>query len=293
MAITTTAITPVTRAQLDHTPVYDLTHARHDRATCLAPGLFRSLKKGERDKNLDIKYSYGDETIHFLGPRPLNMTDLRTLQGLVAAAGPLGVDIEETDIGARLRELLDINGRAKNSVSIKQSFSGFLKELGLTDGGDNIKALKESFRRLSTVTIISKRGAVEVSSKILSYALDDISEQFHAALNPRLTAAIVGQQPNHVHIDLSETRALNGKSDAARAIHQRLCAWINPGKPGQIEIDKLCEYVWPTPATESAFRQRKKRIRNALADLKNIGWEVTQYARGKYRITRPQIKHKS
>jgi hypothetical protein len=36
---------------------YDLTHARHDPAHCLAPGLFRSLKKGERRTGkLDVTY---------------------------------------------------------------------------------------------------------------------------------------------------------------------------------------------------------------------------------------------
>ncbi|MET3109463.1 hypothetical protein AAKU58_004320 [Oxalobacteraceae bacterium GrIS 1.18] len=39
---------------------FDLTHARHDPAHCLAPGLFRSLKRGDRKKlKLDVTYPYG------------------------------------------------------------------------------------------------------------------------------------------------------------------------------------------------------------------------------------------
>ena len=52
---------------------HDLTHARHDPAHCLAPGLFRSLKRGERKRGkLDVVYDYGDgKRIEFSGPEPL------------------------------------------------------------------------------------------------------------------------------------------------------------------------------------------------------------------------------
>ncbi|MCI4078495.1 replication protein C, partial [Klebsiella pneumoniae] len=51
---------------------HDLTHARHDPAHCLAPGLFRSLKRGERKRGkLDVVYDYGDgKRIEFSGPEP-------------------------------------------------------------------------------------------------------------------------------------------------------------------------------------------------------------------------------
>lgn len=40
---------------------HDLTHARHDPIHCLAPGLFRSLQKGERKRaKLDVVYDFGD-----------------------------------------------------------------------------------------------------------------------------------------------------------------------------------------------------------------------------------------
>lgn len=62
---------------------FDLTHARHDPAHCLAPGLFRSLKRGERKRSkLDVTYTYGKDSIRFWGPEPLGADDLRVLQGL-------------------------------------------------------------------------------------------------------------------------------------------------------------------------------------------------------------------
>ena len=43
---------------------YDFTHARHDRAHCLTPEPFRSLKRGDRKKlKLDVTYTYGDGEI--------------------------------------------------------------------------------------------------------------------------------------------------------------------------------------------------------------------------------------
>ena len=69
---------------------HSLSHVRHDPAHCLAPGLFRALKRGERKRSkLDVTYDYGDgKRIEFSGPEPLGADDLRILQGLVAMAGP-------------------------------------------------------------------------------------------------------------------------------------------------------------------------------------------------------------
>ncbi len=40
---------------------HSLSHVRHDPAHCLAPGLFRALKRGERKRSkLDVTYDYGD-----------------------------------------------------------------------------------------------------------------------------------------------------------------------------------------------------------------------------------------
>ncbi|MBP8151671.1 MAG: replication protein C, partial [Xylophilus sp.] len=64
----------------------NLTHARHDPMHCLAPGLFRSLKRGDRKKlKLDVTYRYGDnECARFIDFEPLGADDMRLLQGLVA-----------------------------------------------------------------------------------------------------------------------------------------------------------------------------------------------------------------
>ena len=84
----------------------ELTHARHDPIHCLAPGLFRSLQKGERKRaKLDVVYDFGDgRRVEFSGPEPLGADDLRVLQGLVATAGPTGQVLSsqpQTEMGRR------------------------------------------------------------------------------------------------------------------------------------------------------------------------------------------------
>lgn len=84
----------------------------------------------------------------------------------------------------------------------------------------------------------------------------------------------------------NQVRAL--KSDAARLIHQRLCGWIDPGESGRVTIDVLCSYVWPDEASPATMRKRRQKVRKALEELKGIGWTVKEYAKGKYKITRPK-----
>lgn len=58
---------------------FDLTHARHDPMHCLVPGLFRSLKRGERKRlKLDVTYHYAEnEQARFVGFEPLGADDMR------------------------------------------------------------------------------------------------------------------------------------------------------------------------------------------------------------------------
>ena len=87
---------------------HDLTHARHDPAHCLAPGLFRSLKRGERKRGkLDVTYTFGEgESMRFVGFEPLGADDMRLLQGIVALGGPNGILLTPeptTETGQQLR----------------------------------------------------------------------------------------------------------------------------------------------------------------------------------------------
>lgn len=272
---------------------HDLTHARHDPATCLAPGLFRSLRRGERKRSkLDVVYEYGKDSIRFWGPEPLGADDLRVLQGLVAMSGPDGLVLRpepNTEGGRQLRLALDLKGESaeQNSLVIKGSFSQLARELGYPEGGSQFKAIRNCIERLWAVSVIVESGGRGQGFRILSdYASHEDEGKLFVALNPRLAEAVMGERP-HARINMDEVRAL--KSDPGRLIHQRLCGWIDQGKSGRVELTTLCGYVWPDEAAAgSAMRMRRSTVRKALIELAGVGWGVNEYARGKYEIRRPE-----
>jgi hypothetical protein len=273
---------------------FELTHVRHDRAHCLVPGLFRSLLRGERKQTkLDVTYNFGKkETVRFIGFEPLGADDMRILQGLMAIAGPSGNLLRpepKSEKGKHLRFLLEpkLDGVNQNALVAQSSLKSLLSEVGLVEGGSNIKLVKASLLRMSNVTVIIKKGNREASFHLLSYAFDETSGQLMAALNPRLASAVLGQE-SYVQIDMDEVRSLN--RDAARLIHQRLCAWIDPGKSGKIALSTLCEYVWPDETSIEAMKKRRQRIRKSLLELTNLSWTIHEYVKDKFEIRRPKQK---
>lgn len=270
---------------------YNLTtHARHDPAHCLAPGLFRSLKRGERKHaKLDVVYDYGDgKRIEFSGPEPLGADDLRVLQGLVAMAGPHGLVLSpepQTEVGRQLRLFLEPKWEAiqQDAMVVRGSYRALAREIGYADP-DDTRPIRKCIERLWKVSIIAQNGSKRQGFRLLSeYASDEEDGRLYVALNPLIAAAIMGGR--HVRISMDEVRSL--KTDPARLIHQRLCGWVDYGKTGRVELDTLCGYVWPGAATAETMRKRRQVARRALAEIEALGWSVREYANGKFEIKRP------
>lgn len=269
----------------------DTNHARHDPAHCLAPGLFRSLKRGDRKHNkLDVTYDFGDgESMRFVGFEPLGADDMRLLQGIVALAGPGGILLTPepvSDTAKQLRLFLDPQFEAvtQDSLIVKESLTKLLAEVGMTDGGDNIKALRSSLLRMSNVTVLVTTGRTQASFHLMSHAVDMSDGRMWVALNPRITEAILGKR-SHTRIDMREVRAI--ETDPARLIHQRLSGWIDIGKSGRVELDTVCSYIWPNPVTNAnTIKTRRQTARKALSELSLIGWFIDEYASDKFEIKR-------
>lgn len=274
-------------------PKYDLTHARHDPSHCLAPGLFRVLRSGARKREkLDVVYDFGDDKrIEFSGPEPLGVDDLRILQGLVAMAGPSGLVLgpdPKTEGGQQLRLFLEPKWEAveADAMVVKGSYRKLAHEIGYQEGGDQFRAIRECIERLWKVSIVVQNGKKRDGFRLLSeYASDEVDGRLYVALNPLIAQAVMGGQ--HTRINMEEVRALG--SAAARVLHQRLCAWIDPGCAGKVAIDTLCRYAWPDVASASTQRKRQQRVRASLQELQALGWKAKEYARGKYEIRRPNI----
>jgi Replication protein C (RepC) len=269
---------------------FNLTHARHDPAHCLAPGLFRSLKRGERKTHkLDVIYEFGDgQRIEFSGPEPLGADDLRVLQGLVALAGPCGLVLSpdpKTEGGQQLRLFLEPKWDAvqHDALVVKGSYRGLAKEIGYADI-ENSRPIRDCIERLWKVSIIAHFDKKRQGYRLLAeYASDDMDGRLYVALNPRITQAIMGNA-QHTRISMDEVRAL--RSDVARLLHQRLCGWIDSGESRRATVETLCGYVWPEGAKTEAMKKRRQRVRAALDELRGLGWAVIEYAAGKFEIRR-------
>lgn len=269
---------------------YELTHVRHDAVHCLAPGLFRSLQRGERKRSkLDVTYQYGDgEQARFIGFEPLGADDMRLLQGLVALSGPCGVVLPpkpSNSVGQKLRQSLNpkFDAVEQDALVVRESITKILYETGLSDGGNNILNIKKCLVRMSNVSVVVRNHCRQASFQLMSHEFDVANGWLFVALNTRITAAVLGQR--HVRIEMSEVRRL--QTDPARLIHQRLCGWIDPGKSRRVTIETLCDYIWPNEASVDALKKRRQTARRALAELVHIGWKLEEYAKGKWSIGRP------
>ena len=145
---------------------FDITHARHDPMHCLVPGLFRSLKRGERKKlKLDVTYRNTENVqARFVGFEPLGADDMRLLQGLVAMAGPNGLVLgpePKTEGGRQLRLFLEPKWEAvtADAMVVKGSYRALAKEIGAeVDSGGALKHIQDCIERLWKVSIIAQNG---------------------------------------------------------------------------------------------------------------------------------------
>ncbi len=272
---------------------FELTHARHDPVQCLAPGLFRSVKRGERKKlKLDVTYRYGEnEQVRFVGFEVLGADDMRLLQTLVALAGPRGIALTANptdDLPQQLRLSMEptLDAMHQECLFVAGKLGNLLAEGGLTDGGDNFGSARASLIRMSNVTLIINRGSRVSTAHLMSHTYNKANDDLSVCLHPGIADAVLGRKP-YSRIELAEVRLLS--TDPARLVHQRLCGWIDPGKSGRAVLDTICGYIWPEEANSETMKKRRMRARKALCELASLGWSIEQYAKGKWDIRRPSV----
>ena len=257
-----------------------LTHARHDVVHCNFPGMFRSIDRssGNRER-VELTYRVSDKlTIEAVLTYALCADDLRVLLGLIAFAAiqdstgaiVLGKAPQSPE-GRELRDLLETNKAAEslNACIVRCPYSELAREIGYR-GTRNTGMIKAVIKRLSMVTFFVHEGHTRMSYRLLSHTLVD-RKGVAVALNPRLAAAIMGG--HHVRIPMDEIRNLH--SPAALLMHQRICAWLNPGFSSPVYLATLVSYVFPDPTEGSTHRKRLYIVRVGLAELGNLpGWKV-------------------
>jgi hypothetical protein len=276
-----------------------LTHVRHDRETCLTPGLFSTFKRNVERPKLNVTYAHGDRAVQFLGPDRLGGDDLRILQFLQARAAPYDrrgsfAEDPKSLVGQRLAKALDCHGApaSQRKAVIHTTFREIALETGVKwGGGKTAKATLTSLKRMAAITVFLRVGDVEEApdnSRMLAFFANHATGKIDVALSPGLAAAALGQTRQYVRIEMSEVRAL--KTDAARIIHQRLCAWVNPGAKKHVTVETLAGYLYPDPApklTASAHAKRIARVLHAMDEIAALGWRVTEAGGSTLAVERP------
>ncbi|MFM5270770.1 replication protein C, IncQ-type [Aeromonas veronii] len=257
--------------------------------------MFRAISPGQRRRDkLEVIYRLDNgNQIEFSGPEPLGADDLRVLQGLVALAGleSQGGKIGPVASGETreiLRDLLQLRGIANQQdvLVVKSSLRKLAKEIGYANPRDT-NTVRRSVERLWKVSVIAKVAGLRSGFRLLAnYTNDALTDGLVVALNPLLTNAILGNG-RYTYIDLAEVRQL--RNSTARILHQRLCAWIDCGRSKPVGLDKLVSYAFPDKSSVATDRKRQSRIRQALDELAELGWSISEHAKGRFTIGRPAL----
>lgn len=294
-------------------------YAKADTTLCLLPGMFRVVDtKITSPVGMALTYEAGKLTVEVHNSRLLNGLDLAVLQALTALASTgttldasAAEQYEETErvlvegldapAGAVPERFKDtdiqpdpLEGEVQH---IDFSISALLELIGWPVCGENRALVQDCLKRLATCVLLvyptelpKAYQRFHLLSAINTRIQSDKWTRTHVALNPRLSQIVLGTKGRYTRIALDETRKL-GKDQAARILHQRLCAWINEGGVKPVSFNTLVEYLYPIDeagkamdalnsklAKQSAEKTKIQRLQevqkamNVLASLQ--GWDV-------------------
>ena len=277
---------------------YATTHSRQAPEYCLARGLYRPLRrtKGQARAKLDVTYTStnGDCSVRFVGPDQLGADDLAVSQALIALAGPHNrgsvlAPEPKTAAGVAWRTALACTGEARSmdALTVRTTRREIVRELGMAWSAPKGEAVFDSIRRMFHVTVTTQVGSVERGgATLLVYELDKVTGEVIVTLNPWIAAAVSGGAKRYTRVEMDEVRRLRG--DAARVLHQHLCALIDAGEARHVRLETLTSYVYPESAGRgSTARMRRAQVRRALDELRRIGWTVATAGGTVQRIGRP------
>lgn len=242
---------------------------------------------------LDVTQVLKDGTkIRYLGPYPLTALDLRVLQGLTALAGVRGRKVGNGENGseAERRQLMAAatagagnDAMHNESLYLHETFARLAVEIGMlpegattrTNGryaGTYARSIRASLDRLFATSVFIDRDGEKAGFHLISkIAMSSRRGELWVLLNPSLSAAILGGP--HVRIEMSEVRSL--RSDAARLIHQRLCALLFPGERRTFQLQTILKWLYAAGAvSERGERKRAASIEGAISELAALGWAV-------------------
>lgn len=180
------------------------------------------------------------------------------------------------DLEGRQMDLLSITGPATDlDVSrVECTAYALLSDAGMGDRSSDYAILRDLLHEMSTVVMYRSKDGVGGTSKLLSF--QNHNDKFLVSLNWRMTDAIFGGQ--NVQVSLHERHKLKGP--VAKVLHTWLSAYVRKG--GSLMagrgagLDTLLGHVYgKRPCSDSAHRNRRGYIRDALAEIGELrGWGV-------------------
>lgn len=246
-----------------------------------APSLFRSLALNDRRRYLRTQHNLGDLQVEFSGPE-LGATELRVMQGLLSLSRPPStVTVSGEDTLERIASLLAL------SVRVDTTFVALAEAIGM-QGGSAPARIRKAVKLLHGVSI-------EVASGPRAFVMEHLIKRLegrkggsvHVELSPALALAVLGSPGDYLRVDMDEVRRLH--SDPARILHHRL-HWVNAGDARTVRIDTLVGYVYPEPVEGATLRKRRKRVRDALDEIRNLlGWSISFPRADLVEVGRPSV----
>ncbi len=274
-----------------------LPFAMMDKMHVLMPGLFKSLKKGEDNKErVYHAYDYGHYLVEVKSWEQLTVFDLTLLQAVVSLAAPSRLTLNVSpkgEVGQTLRKLLDLRHDAteENGLVVETSARRLASEMGMKYAGHFMDRVEKSVDRFMTTAFFIRdtKAKKRFGFNLLSYTYaSNKDDKLIIGLNPFLAAAIFGG--SFALISMDECRKM--KSDGGKLLHTRLSSYIDPGKTRVVRYDTLCRYVWPDVPTPATARQQMRRIKKIVDELIAAEWTVEHKDSEKVSLTRPLRRYR-
>lgn len=245
----------------------------YDQALVLS-GLFRPLQAQRTRPHLSTAQAFGGLQLAWhapVAPGVPEQTLLLALMWLATRSNLRLAATPQTPIGRQLRVALATKGElfAGETVSLQTTLSELARLCGYaTCGGTNLQQVHRMLTCLAEITVSVN---AKDSSRLLSIVTDQDGRTW-IALNTRLAQAAWGER--HVQISLTERHALT--SQTAKALHAYLSGVIRPGHHWSFRLDRLEDAVWGERTSSSTQRSRRKKLREALTAIGNLGWHITE-----------------
>lgn len=255
-------------------------------------GLF--VPKANKSKAISIEREWDNGIIKFRGVQ-LGVAHQSVLLALCARAGRGGELIlkgSKNDLHAAQMDLLECLGDAQDAATaiVEVTAYSLLVDADMSDGGSSYERLIQYLMELQTLVVYRKSKHLDKggSSNVLKFS--HTGSCFRISLNWRLANAILGDS-QYVQVSLFERNLLS--DPVAKILHAWLSSNVRLGQTlgaeNLVYLDTLISHVWgEDKASNSVIRQRRLKLKKALASINGVNDWVCQEEGGKWRIVRPK-----